>query len=175
MLRPEKTYLVRGLIYPVPDPSFPFLGVHFTPMIDGSIEVGPNAVLALKREGYRKTSFSALDTWETLAYPGFWRLARRYWRKGIEEMARSFSKVLFVKDVQRLVPQIKAGDLIPHKAGVRAQALHPTGELHDDFYLETSQCMLHVLNAPSPAATASIAIAKAVVEKLRDTLKISTA
>lgn len=165
-LRPARSHLVRGLIYPVPDPDFPFLGVHFTRMVDDSVTVGPNAVLALKREGYRKTSFSARDALDSLVYPGLWKLARRYWKNGVKEMERSFFKSLFVKSAQRLLPQLTAQDLIPHPAGVRAQALTRTGELSDDFCLQTSHRVLHVLNAPSPAATASIAIAKAIVDRM---------
>ncbi len=154
--------LVRNLIYPVPDPGFPFLGVHLTRMIDGGVEAGPNAVLALKREGYRRSSFSPRDAWETLAWPGFWRLARRYWRTGLAEQWRSFSKGAFVRAVRRLVPGIRAEHLRPGGAGVRAQALGPDGALLDDFHLVRSPGMVHVLNAPSPAATASLAIARSI-------------
>lgn len=162
-LLPEKEYLVRGLVYPVPDPAFPFLGVHFTRMIHGGVEVGPNAVLAFKREGYHKTSFSFADTWGALTYPGFWKMARKYWQRGMSEMLRSFSKKLFVTDAKVLIPQLAEDDFTPHEAGVRAQALDNAGNLADDFVLETSHNIIHVLNAPSPAATASLVIGQNIV------------
>lgn len=167
-LLPDRNFLVKGLIYPVPDPSFPFLGVHFTKMIDGGVEVGPNAVLAFKREGYSKTSFSFFDSWEIFTYLGFWLLALKYWKKGIPEMVRSFSKRLFVKDARHLVPEVTDADLTPYKAGVRAQALDKCGKLIDDFCIETTPRMIHVLNAPSPAATASIAISHSIVAMARE-------
>ncbi|MBI3615660.1 MAG: L-2-hydroxyglutarate oxidase [Candidatus Omnitrophica bacterium] len=150
--------LVTGLIYPVPDPRFPFLGVHFTKRIDNNIEAGPNAVLSLKREGYRKTDWSLSDILEIIRFPGFWRMSARYWKTGLWELTRSISKPMFVKDLQRLVPEIRSEDLVPAEAGVRAQAVDPSGSLLDDFQLVESEGSLHVVNAPSPAATASLAI-----------------
>ena len=160
----EKEYLVKNLIYPVPDPEFPFLGVHFTRMIHGGIEAGPNAVLAFKREGYTKTSFSLRDTLETLTYGGFIKLAKRYWKTGFGEMYRSFIKGAFVKALQRLIPELQYDDVYPSGAGVRAQALEPTGALVDDFRLVEAERMVHVLNAPSPAATACISIGEKIAE-----------
>lgn len=161
-LSPSSRHLVNGLIYPVPNPDFPFLGVHFTRMIDGSVHAGPNAVLALKREGYRKRDISLRDTAETLAYPGFLRLARKHFGNGMQEVFRSFSKHLFLKSLQRLVPDVQRGDLVPTHAGVRAQALTPEGGLVDDFLIVESDRSLHVCNAPSPAATSSLEIGKAI-------------
>lgn len=163
-LVPERWSLVRNLIYPVPDPRFPFLGVHFTRMIHGGVEAGPNAVLAFRREGYRRTSFSPRDTVHMLAYRGFWRMAWRYWRTGMSEMYRSFSKKAFHRALQRLIPELKIEDIQPHGAGVRAQALDPSGALVDDFRFVEAERMIHVLNAPSPAATASISIGQAIAE-----------
>jgi len=154
--------LVRHLIYPVPDPAFPFLGVHFTRMIDGSVEAGPNAVLALRREGYGRFSFSLRDTLETFAFSGFRALAGRYWRVGLREQWRSLSKAAFVRDLQRLLPQLQAADVVRGGAGVRAQAVDAEGRLLDDFCIVEGEGMVHVLNAPSPAATASLAIGRAV-------------
>jgi L-2-hydroxyglutarate oxidase LhgO len=158
-LKPERQYLVRNLIYPVPDPKFPFLGVHFTRLIHGGIEAGPNAVLAFAREGYRKTDFSLRDMIETLTYRGFWRFFLRYPRMCWEEFKRSYSKQIFCQSLQRLVPDIQLSDLVQGGSGVRAQALTPTGELVQDFYFVRQTRALHVLNAPSPAATAALAIA----------------
>ena len=152
--------LVRNLIYPVPDPQFPFLGVHFTRRIDGRVEAGPNAVLALRREGYGKLAFSARDAWEIGSSRPFWTLARRYWRMGAGEVYRSFSKGAFWRALQRLLPEIEADDLQPAGAGVRAQALGNDGQLVDDFSIAAAYRMLHVINAPSPAATASPAIGR---------------
>jgi len=163
-LIPEKRSLVNALIYPVPDPEFPFLGVHFTRMIDGSVEAGPNAVLAFKREGYSKWSFSLRDSWETFSYPGFWKLASQYWKTGFGEMYRSFSKYAFVKALQKLMPEIRAEDLQPGGAGVRAQALDADGSLADDFRIVRRPGMIHVLNAPSPAATASLTIGETIAD-----------
>jgi L-2-hydroxyglutarate oxidase len=157
-LAPERRGLVRNLIYPVPDPRFPFLGVHFTRKISGAVEAGPNAVLALRREGYRKTSFSLRDTAAVLSAPAFWRLAARYWRTGMAEMWRSASRRAFARALQRLVPEVTAADLRPGGAGVRAQALDDAGNLLDDFHIVEADRQIHVLNAPSPAATASLAI-----------------
>lgn len=158
VLQPEARGLVRNLIYPVPDPAFPFLGVHFTRMIDGEVECGPNAVLAFAREGYRKTDFSLRDTWETFTWPGFRVVARKYWRTGFGEFHRSFSKAAFVKALQRLVPDIRAEHLVPGGAGIRAQACGRDGRLLDDFHIIEDGNIVHVCNAPSPAATASLAI-----------------
>ncbi|MHB2154964.1 L-2-hydroxyglutarate oxidase [Calditrichota bacterium GD2] len=163
-IKPEKRYLVKNLIYPVPDPEFPFLGVHFTRMIDGGVEAGPNAVLAFKREGYRKTSFSLRDTIETFTYPGFLRLAGKYLKTGLAEYYRSFNKKAFVKALRRLIPMVQMGDLEPGGAGVRAQALEKSGMLVDDFRIIEAPAMIHVLNAPSPAATASLSIGKTIAQ-----------
>jgi L-2-hydroxyglutarate oxidase len=149
---------VKSLIYPVPNPDFPFLGVHFTRKIDGSVECGPNAVLSFKREGYGKTDFNFTDTWESLTYWGTWKLFRRHFMYGLGEYARAFSKKLFLQQLQRLIPSIGIDDIKPANAGVRAQALGPNGELIDDFKIERNKNFIHVLNAPSPAATASLAI-----------------
>ncbi|MDP2302751.1 MAG: L-2-hydroxyglutarate oxidase [Ignavibacteria bacterium] len=153
-----KSYLVKNLIYPVPDPRFPFLGVHFTRMINGGIEAGPNAVLAFKREGYTNKDFSIGDFTEMLLYPGFWIMASKYYKMGIEEFYRSFSKSAFIKALQKLIPEIKSEDIVPGGAGVRAQALDNKGKLLDDFCIIEKEKMIHVLNAPSPAATASLSI-----------------
>ncbi|MCR8632710.1 L-2-hydroxyglutarate oxidase [Paenibacillus radicis (ex Xue et al. 2023)] len=162
----EKRYLVKHLIYPVPNPSFPFLGVHFTRMIGGHVEAGPNAVLSFKREGYRKTDFSLQDCAETFTYPGFWKLAGKYWKEGMNEMIRSFSKKAFVHSLQQLIPEIEEKDLIEAPSGVRAQALKPDGSLVDDFHIVYGKNSIHVCNAPSPAATASIQIGKFISDKL---------
>jgi len=166
-LRPERRFLVKNLIYPTPDPRFPFLGVHLTRMIDGQVEAGPNAVLAMAREGYRKSSFCWRELKETLTYRGFWRMAKRYWLTGGREMLRSHSRRLFAHSLRRLVSPIKDEDLQPGGAGVRAQALGRDGKLLDDFLIVQTNGMLHVLNAPSPAATASLAIADYLIERLQ--------
>jgi L-2-hydroxyglutarate oxidase len=165
-LRPERRHLVKGLIYPVPNPAFPFLGVHFTRMIDGSVHAGPNAVLSLKREGYRKSDFNLRDFAEVMLYPGFWRLAARNLREGLKEMVRSFSKAKFVESLQELIPAVQSEDLIVSEAGVRAQALLRDGQLVDDFLIIEGQHAVHVCNAPSPAATASLEIGKAIAERV---------
>jgi L-2-hydroxyglutarate oxidase len=157
-IKDERAYLVNGLIYPVPDPRFPFLGVHFTKTVNGKVEAGPNAVLALSREGYRWGSLDTGDFWETLRNPGLWVVARKYWKTGIGEMVRSASSRAFVAALQRLVPAIRVEDVVRAGAGVRAQAMDRAGNLLDDFAIEESPRALHVLNAPSPAATASLAI-----------------
>jgi L-2-hydroxyglutarate oxidase len=164
VLRPERRTLVKGLIYPVPDPRFPFLGVHFTRRVDGDVDAGPNAVLALKREGYRKGDISFTDIVSEFSFPGFWRMAGKNWRTGLHEMYRSFNKRVFVRDLQRLVPDVNEGDLVPAGSGVRAQAVQTDGSLVDDFRFELAQNVVHVCNVPSPAATASIAIGKAIVQ-----------
>ncbi|GAB4560793.1 MAG: L-2-hydroxyglutarate oxidase [Anaerolineae bacterium] len=163
-LVPERRSLIRHLVYPAPDPRFPFLGVHFTRMIDGKVEAGPNAVLAFKREGYTRSSFSARDVLAYLSYRGFWRMAARHWRMGLHEFYRSFSKRAFVAALQRLVPELTMKDVQPAGAGVRAQALEPDGRLSDDFRIVEAARMIHVLNAPSPAATASITIGRTIAE-----------
>jgi len=155
---------VRNLVYPVPDPAFPFLGVHFTRMIAGGVECGPNAVFAFKREGYTKTDFSFADTWDALSHWGTWRLFLRYWRYGLGEYARAFSRKLLLKQLQRLVPSVNLEDIRPGGAGVRAQALGPGGQLADDFQIEATPRSIHVLNAPSPAATASLAIGEHIAQ-----------
>ena len=165
-LKPEKRYLVKTLIYPVPNPDFPFLGVHFTKMIDGSVHAGPNAVLSLKREGYKKTDFDLRDFAEVMTYPGFWKLAAKHADEGIQEIIRSFSKAAFVRSLQKLIPEVQAADLVPTHAGVRAQALMNDGKLVDDFLIVKVNNSVHVCNAPSPAATSSIEIGKAIVEQL---------
>jgi L-2-hydroxyglutarate oxidase len=165
-LKPERRHLIRNLIYPVPDPNFPFLGVHFTRMIDGSVHAGPNAVLSLKREGYSRTSFNFRDFLETMTYPGFWRLAAKHTNSGIEEMHRSFSKKAFVRSLQRLVPEICEEDLVPGEAGVRAQSLRPDGGLVDDFLIVRRPNAIHVCNAPSPAATASLEIGRVIAQQI---------
>lgn len=162
-LRPDQK-LVRGLIYPVPDPDFPFLGVHFTKRISGEYEAGPNAVLAFAREGYRFTQVRPRDMARLVAYPGFWAMARRYWRTGADEFARSLSRRAFAQALQKLVPAIQESDLAPGGAGVRAQAVSRDGSLVDDFRIETSPRAIHVVNAPSPAATASLAIGEVIAE-----------
>jgi L-2-hydroxyglutarate oxidase len=161
-LVPERQHLVKNLIYPVPDLSFPFLGVHFTRMIQGGVEAGPNAVLAFKREGYKKASFSAKDSLEIFTYGGFIKLIKPYWKMGFREMARSFSKKAFLRALQRLIPDLSSDDVNPGGAGVRAQALEPSGVLVDDFRIVEAESMIHVLNAPSPAATAAISIGKQI-------------
>ncbi len=165
-LKPEKRHLCRNLIYPVPDPSFPFLGVHFTRMVHGGVECGPNAVLAWAREGYRKTDINLYDLCETLTYPGFLRMAARHWKTGLGEMWRSCSKRAFVKALKRLMPEIEPSDLEPAPAGVRAQALTRDGALVDDFLIQESDHVVNVNNAPSPAATASLNIGRLIVERL---------
>jgi len=161
-IKKEKEYLVKNLIYPVPDPRFPFLGVHFTRMINGGIEAGPNAVLALKREGYLKSDFSLKDISQIFFYWGFWKMASKYYRMGFGEFYRSYNKKAFVKALQKIVPEIQEDDIEPGGAGVRAQALEPNGKLVDDFRIVEANKMLHVLNAPSPAATASLSIGRTI-------------
>ncbi|MAQ54310.1 MAG: L-2-hydroxyglutarate oxidase [SAR202 cluster bacterium] len=157
-LRQESHHLVSGLIYPVPDPQFPFLGVHFTRNIKGHVEAGPNAVMALRREGYRKRDFSLGDSLGNLAYPGFWKMALKYWKIGMGEVYRSYSRRVFLRDLQRLLPEIQNSDLASGGSGVRAQAVARDGSLLDDFSIIQSGDAIHVLNAPSPGATSSLAI-----------------
>jgi len=165
VLREDRRNLVNGLIYPVPDPSLPFLDVHLTPQVDGSVEAGPNAVLALMREGYSRRDFSAREFAETLAYPGFWKLVGRHFRAGVSELNRSLRKGVFVKSLQKLVPDITADDLEPGGAGVRAMAVDGNGRMVDDFYIEETPGAIHILNAPSPAATSSFMIGKHIAHK----------
>ena len=165
-LKSEKRSLVNTLIYPVPNPNFPFLGVHFTKMIDGSVHAGPNAVLSLKREGYHKTDFNLRDFAEVMTYPGFWKLAAKHRDDGIQEIIRSFSKAAFTRSLQRLIPEVQAEDLVPTHAGVRAQALKNDGKLVDDFSIVCERNSVHVCNAPSPAATSSLEIGRAIVNKI---------
>jgi L-2-hydroxyglutarate oxidase LhgO len=169
-LIPQRSSLVRALIYPVPDPQFPFLGVHFTRRVDGTVDAGPNAVLAFRREGYRRTDFSPYDLASSLAFPGFWRMAAKHWRSGLHEFHRSFSKSEFVRALQRFLPEVREEDLVPGGSGVRAQALRRDGTLVDDFQFVPSGKMLHVLNVPSPAATASLLIGRAIVDTAEESL-----
>jgi L-2-hydroxyglutarate oxidase len=169
-LVPERRDLVRGLIYPVPDPRFPFLGVHLTRMLDGTVHAGPNAVLALRREGYRWREVSPRDLADSLRFPGTWRLGRDCWRPGLDEVRRSLSRRRFAESLARLVPAITETDIVPAGSGVRAQALTPTGKLVDDFLIESAPRQVHVLNAPSPAATGSLEIARYVVDRLAEAI-----
>lgn len=164
-LKPEARHLVNGLIYPMPNPAFPFLGVHFTKMATGGVECGPNAVFAFKREGYDKISFDLNETIETLNFPGFWKLAAEHWKMGLEEWYRSFSKKAFVRNLQKLVPAIRPEHLTVSPSGVRAMALKPNGEILDDFQYEATENEIHVLNAPSPAATAGLAIGDEILAR----------
>lgn len=166
LIRPERQFLARNLIYPVPDPRFPFLGVHFTRMIRGGVEAGPNAVLALAREGYTKANVSIPDLADSLGFPGLWRFLRRYPRASWQEVRRSFSKRQFCRSLQRLVPEIRMDDLLPGGSGVRAQAMSPDGTLVDDFSFVEGPREIHVVNAPSPAATASLAIGEEIASML---------
>ncbi|MCA6380278.1 MAG: L-2-hydroxyglutarate oxidase [Cytophagales bacterium] len=164
-LKKEKEYLVKNLIYPVPDPNFPFLGVHFTRMAKGGVEAGPNAVLAFKREGYKKSQINLAELAETLAWPGFQKVAAKYWKTGMGEMYRSFSKAAFTKALQKLIPEIQESDLTEGGAGVRAQACDREGGLVDDFLIIEDANVIHVCNAPSPAATSSLAIGETIAQK----------
>lgn len=172
-LKKEKQYLVKNLIYPVPDPQFPFLGVHFTRTIHGGVEAGPNAVLAFKRTGYRKTDFDLSQVAEMFFYPGFWKMAKNHYQMGIEELRRSFSKKLFVKSLQKLIPELTENDIVPGGAGVRAQALDRNGKLLDDFRIVQTDKMIHVLNAPSPAATASLSIGDTISDMIIKNFKLN--
>lgn len=166
MLKPSASHKIKNLVYPVPDPKFPFLGVHFTRMVDGSIECGPNAVFTFKREGYKRTSFNVKDTLEALAFKGTWKLFAKHWRKGIDEYKRAFSKHLFVKELQKMMPSITADDVVTARSGVRAQAIDFDGNMVDDFKIIQQKNNVHVLNAPSPAATACLAIADEIVANI---------
>jgi L-2-hydroxyglutarate oxidase LhgO len=163
-LLPNRAHLVKNLVYPVPDVRFPFLGVHFTRMINGGVDAGPNAVMAFKREGYRKTDFNLRDVVQTATFPGFWRMATKYWSNGLAEMYRSFNKQAFTVELQKLIPEIESRDLTPGGSGVRAQALDRSGKLLDDFSIVPSGPMIHVCNVPSPAATASLVIADQIMD-----------
>jgi L-2-hydroxyglutarate oxidase len=165
-VKPEAQHLCRNLIYPVPDPSFPFLGVHFTRMIEGGVECGPNAVLAFAREGYTKSDINLGDLLETMTYPGFLKLAAKYWQTGMGEMWRSFSKAAFVRALQHLVPEIREEHIQAAPAGIRAQAIAPDGSMVDDFMIQETERIVNVCNAPSPAATASLNIGRLIVDKL---------
>ncbi|GAB3356299.1 L-2-hydroxyglutarate oxidase [Amycolatopsis echigonensis] len=168
-LKPERRHLVRGLIYPVPDPTLPFLGVHLTRMLDGSVHAGPNAVLALRREGYRWADVSVKDLADVARFPGSWKLARKYaYPTGLEEVLRSFSKKRFAASLAQLVPAVTEDDIVRHGSGVRAQALRPDGSLVDDFLIESTKDQVHVLNAPSPAATSALEIAKYIADQVTD-------
>jgi L-2-hydroxyglutarate oxidase LhgO len=164
-LVPEKRSLIKGLIYPVPDPKFPFLGVHLSRTIEGFVEAGPNAVLALSREGYTKNAISLKDSWDILTYKGFWRMAARYWRVGLYELYRSYSKKAFLRSLQKLVPELQGQDLVPTQSGVRSQVITKEGKMVDDFLLVEKPGIIHVLNAPSPAATASLAIGSYIASR----------
>ena len=172
-LAPEAQSLVRGLIYPVPDPRFPFLGVHFTRTVHGQVEAGPNAVLAFAREGYSMGRVRPGELWGTLAYRGFWAMSRRHWRTGLMEVRRSLSKAAFTRSLQRLVPEVESRQLVRGGAGVRAQAVDRSGALVDDFRISETQNAIHVLNAPSPGATASLAIAQGIVDMAANSFELS--
>jgi L-2-hydroxyglutarate oxidase len=175
-IAPAKHHYVKGLIYPVPDPRFPFLGVHFTRRIGGGVDAGPNAVLALKREGYTKTSFCARDVFEYAMFPGFWLMAAKHWQISIGEYHRSWSKPAFVRALQRLMPELNSDDLVPGGSGVRAQALSMNGKLVDDFHFVHTEGIVHVCNVPSPAATASLAIGGYIVDTVvKDRADVLTA
>lgn len=173
-LKPEKQYLVRNLIYPVPNPDFPFLGVHFTRMIEGGVEAGPNAVLAFAREGYTKSAINLKELGETLFFPGFRKIARKYWKEGWDEFHRSFSKKAFTEALQRLIPDIKENDLVKGGAGVRAQACDKAGNLLDDFLILEDKAVINVCNAPSPAATSSLSIGNTIAEMAVKKLDLAT-
>jgi L-2-hydroxyglutarate oxidase LhgO len=172
-LIPEKRHLVRSLIYPVPNPQFPFLGVHFTRRIHGGVDAGPNAVLAFKREGYRRTDFDLGDAITPLRFPGFWRMGKKHWRFALSEFERSFSKTAFVRALSHLLPEITADDLVPGGSGVRAQALRPDGSMVDDFEFVPKENVLHVYNVPSPAATASLPIGREIVAMAQKAFSLS--
>ena len=167
-LKPEAEYLVNNLIYPLPNPEFPFLGVHFTRMALGGIECGPNAVFVFKREGYNKFAFDFKESLESLTFPGFWKMGFRHWRMGLDEYKRSFSKAAFVKGLQELIPEVTEDKLQHSPAGVRAMALQPNGEILDDFHFEVIERQIHVLNAPSPAATAGLSIGDEIVRRAKE-------
>jgi (S)-2-hydroxyglutarate dehydrogenase len=175
MLRDEKRHMVKGLIYPVPDPRFPFLGVHFTLRPDGEIWAGPNAVLAFAREGYGRWDLSLPDLWDALSYTGFWRMAAKYWRTGIGEMYRDYSKRAYLKEMRRYLPELQPKDVVPGPSGVRAQALAPDGQLVDDFLVRRGENIIHVQNAPSPAATSSLMIASMITDEAQSAFDLGIA
>lgn len=168
-LKPEKTYLTKGMIYPVPDPRFPFLGVHFTKRHNGEVWLGPNAVYAFAREGYGKLDVNIRDNLQTLTFPGFWKMVGKHWKMGMDEMVRDFNKKLFVETCKKYVPEVTEDDCVEGPSGVRAQALDSDGALVDDFIIQTSDRIFHVRNAPSPAATSSQAIGRAIVDRAEET------
>jgi (S)-2-hydroxyglutarate dehydrogenase len=172
VLRPAKRNLVKALIYPVPDPRFPFLGVHFTRRIDGAVWAGPNAVLAFAREGYKRWKISPKDMFEILGYGGFWKLAARYWKMGLTEMYRDYVKAAYVTELQRYIPVLQSKDIIPGPSGVRAQAIARDGKLIDDFRIQYGENIVHVVNAPSPAATSSIILARMIVDEAQRSFNI---
>jgi len=172
-VKPECRHLVKALIYPVPDPRFPFLGVHFTRRVNGSVEAGPNALLALRREGYTGAGVDLGEAKEMLEFPGFWKMARKYWRMGLAEQYRSWVKAAFVKSLQQMVPELQESDLAPGGSGVRAQAVDRNGNLLDDFHFVRSGSMIHVCNVPSPAATASLEIGKEIVDMLVEQFELA--
>jgi L-2-hydroxyglutarate oxidase LhgO len=166
VLREAKRHMVRGMIYPVPDPRFPFLGVHFTKRVNGEIWAGPNAVLAFAREGYGRWDIKPKELWEAISYKGFRKLAFKYWKTGLAEIYRDYSKRAYTKELQRYMPAVTADDLVFGPSGVRAQALDPAGQLVDDFLIRQGTNIAHVLNAPSPAATSSLVVARLIVDKI---------
>ena len=165
VLRPEKRHMVRALIYPVPDPRFPFLGVHFTRRLDGEVWAGPNAVLAFAREGYQRWKIDPKELWEILSYGGFWKMAARYWKMGVAEMYRDYFKAAYLKELQRYMPELRGDDLLAGPSGVRAQALAADGCLVDDFLIQHGEHVVHIQNAPSPAATSSLVLAQMIVDE----------
>ena len=165
VLRPEKRHRVRALIYPVPDPRFPFLGVHFTRRINGDVWAGPNAVMAFAREGYQRWKISPKDLLEIVSYSGFWKLAAQYWKMGLVEMYRDYVKAAYLKELQRYIPDLQSDDILPGPSGVRAQALAKDGRLLDDFVIYHRENIVHVVNAPSPAATSSLVLARMIVDE----------
>lgn len=172
-LRPERRSLIKNLIYPVPDPRFPFLGVHFTRRVNGSVEAGPNALLAFRREGYTGAGSDLSEAIEIFRFPGFWKMARKYWRKGVAEQYRSWMKSAFTKALQKMVPELQESDLAQGGSGVRAQAVDATGNLVDDFHFVHSGRMIHVCNVPSPAATASLEIGREIVEMMAEKFELT--
>ena len=170
-IKPEKAHLVNGLIYPVPNPKFPFLGVHLSRMIDDRVMAGPNAVLALAKEGYKQSTINLKDCMSLSSYPGFWKMALKYWNVGLQEMLRSYSKTKFVKDAQKLIPELEEDDFIPGKSGVRAQVVKRDGTLLDDFSFVLKNKSLHVLNAPSPAATSCLSIGSHLADKVLEVIE----
>ncbi len=172
VLRPEKRHMVRALIYPVPDPRFPFLGVHFTRRIDGTVWAGPNAVLAFARDGYQRWKINPKDVWEMLSYGAFWRMAAQYWKMGLAEMYRDYVKAAYIRELQRYMPELQNDDVLPGPSGVRAQALATNGRLLDDFLIQHGENVVHVLNAPSPAATSSLVLAQMIVDEAQSSFDL---